>query len=283
MKIKYVIFVLLALLLYYPVLRIGYGTLEFHDGIIINQFIAHKGLQEIYLHIYAGFFLFVISVVSVTNLYDYFKDSKYTWRPIMAGILCTGLIGLGEGAEHLFATYGHEVFHYTHMIGSPIAMYFFYTGAKEYSMQFKEGGKPIGIKRILILMFSVFIISVTLASFASENWDPVIERPFILVIAIPLVILSLLTIKIAYEQIEMQKMLMHYLSLLAISVMLLNIVMLLGREFDISGNAYMYVVTHSFKDVLLIVNATFIFVFTISMQIMMQKDSEPAVRRRSVR
>jgi|GEM_PF-1425573 len=273
MKLKYLLFAVISILLYYPLLRLGfYEKVVFEDGILQNQFMAHKGLQEIYMHIYSGFILFVVCVISVVVLYEYFKDSKYTWKPVLAGILSTGLIGLGEGAEHLFATFGHEVFHYTHMIGSPIAIYFLYVGAKEYSMQFREGGKPMGTRAILILMFSVFVISLILASVSRAHWDPAIERPFIYVIAIPLVILSFLTLKEAFEQIEKQKMLMHYISLIAISVMLLNIVILLGRDADIVNNAYIYIVTFGFQNILLIVNATFILAFTISMRIMMTRD-----------
>lgn len=274
MKKKHIFLALLPIIFCYPILRLGYGIVEFQDNIIANQFMAHKGLQEIYVHIYSGFLLFVASVISVAILYDYFKDSKYTWKPIMAGILSTGLIGLGEGAEHLFATFGHEVFHYTHMIGSPVAMYFLYVGTKEYSMQFKEGGKRMAGRTILVIMSSVFIISVVLASFARTQWDPAIERPFIYVIAIPLLALSFLTLKEAYSQFEMQKMLMHNLSLLAISVMFLNIVILLGRDADIVGNAYVYMVTHVFQVILLIVTATFIMVFTISMYIMLDRDEK---------
>ena len=194
MKLKYLLFAVISILLYYPLLRPGfYEKVVFEDGILQNQFMAHKGLQEIYMHIYSGFILFVVCVISVVVLYEYFKDSKYTWKPVLAGILSTGLIGLGEGAEHLF-------------------------------------------------------------------------------FAIPLVILSFLTLKEAFEQIEKQKMLMHYISLIAISVMLLNIVILLGRDADIVNNAYIYILTFGFQNILLIVNATFIIAFTISMRIMMTKD-----------
>lgn len=272
MKTRIALFALLALILYYPLLIVGHGTIDFHDGVITNQFMAHMGLQEIYLHIYSGFILFIISVISVVVLYDYFKDSKYTWKPVMAGILSTGLIGLGEGAEHLFATFGHEVFHYTHMLGAPVAMYFLYVGAREYTMQYREGGRPIGFKTTIGLMFLVFIVSVVIASFARVEWDPVIERPFIYIIATPVVVLSFLTLKEANEQYEMQKVLRYYLSLLAISVMLLSIVIMLGRDADIIGSAYLYMVAHSFQAILLVVNATFIMSFTISMHIMMNMD-----------
>ncbi|MDF1531591.1 MAG: hypothetical protein SCH39_04610 [Methanosarcinales archaeon] len=274
MKLKYIFFTLLTIMIYYPILRLGHGIVEFQDNVMVNQFMAHKGLHEIYVHIYSGFLLFLVSVISVILLYDHFKDSKYTWKPVMAGILSTGLIGLGEGAEHLFATFGHEVFHYTHMIGSPVAMYFLYIGTKEYSMQFKEGGKPMATRSIIAIMSSVFIVSVILASFAREEWDPYIERPFILIIAIPLILLSVLTIKEAYNQFEMQKMVMHNLSLLALSVMLLNIVILLGRDADIARNAYIYLVAQVLQVIFLIVTATFIMVFTISMYIIMKQDDK---------
>lgn len=274
MKLKYVFFTLLSIMIYLPIFRLGHGIVEFEGNIIINQFMAHKGLQEIYVHIYSGFLLFVVSVISVVILYDYFKDSKYTWKPVMAGILSTGLIGLGEGAEHLFAMFGHEVFHYTHMLGSPVAMYFLYIGTKEYSMQFKEGGKPMATRSIIAIMLSVFIVSVVLASFARVEWDPDIERPFIFIIAVPMIVLSLLTIKEAYDQFEMQKIVMHNLSLLAISVMLLNIVILLGRDADIVRNAYVFLVAQVLQVIFLIVTATFIMVFTISMYIIMKQDEK---------
>ncbi|MBW6517958.1 MAG: hypothetical protein K0A89_05600 [ANME-2 cluster archaeon] len=274
MKLKYIFFTLLTIMIYYPILRLGHGIVEFQDNVMVNQFMAHKGLHEIYVHIYSGFLLFLVSVISVILLYDHFKDSKYTWKPVMAGILSTGLIGLGEGAEHLFATFGHEVFHYTHMLGSPVAMYFLYIGTKEYSMQFKEGGKPMATRSIMAIMSSVFIVSVVLASFAREEWDPYIERPFIYIIAVPLILLSVLTIKEAYDQFEMQKIVMHNLSLLAISVMVLNIVILLGRDADIARNAYIYLVAQILQVLFLIVTATFIMVFTISMYIIMKQDDK---------
>ncbi|MCL7412902.1 MAG: hypothetical protein M8353_04695 [ANME-2 cluster archaeon] len=274
MRLRYIFFILLSIMIYYPILRLGHGIVEFQDSVMVNQFMAHKGLHEIYVHIYSGFLLFVVSVISVVILYDSFKDSKYTWKPVMAGILSTGLIGLGEGAEHLFATFGHEVFHYTHMLGSPVAMYFLYIGTREYSMQFKEGGKPMATRSIIAIMSSVFIVSVVLASFARVEWDSDIERPFIYLIAVPLIVLSLLTIKEAYDQFEMQKIVMHNISLLAISVMLLNIVILLGRDADIVHNAYVYLVAQVLQVILLIVTATFIMVFTISMYIIMKQDEK---------
>lgn len=264
------------LLVMYSILSLGYKEVTFDENrLLINQYggqyIGHHGMHELYPHLYAATVLFIVSIASIIVLYEKFKGSKYTWNPVMVGVFFTGLIGWGEGFEHLFNVFGHEFFHYTHMIGGLLAIYFLYIGTKEYSMQFREGGKPISEIKIFGIIITSFIIILALASQSKTEWDVVIEQPFIYLTAVPTLILAGLTLKEAYEQRKIHMMLMGYLSMLAISVTLLELFILFGRIADIINNAYLYIVMHAFQDFMLSATSMLIISFTVTMNFMIKK------------
>lgn len=196
----------------------------------------------------------------------------------MAGIFVTGMIGLSDGIDHLFAVYvssgfialvGHNFFDFMHEFGGPIAIFFFYRGTKEYSMQFKEGGSPMS-KTVIIALLSILPLMALLATISSINILEVdIASTTGFIVTIATVVLAGLTIRESYRQWQIQSFLMGYISLLAVSVSLLFVTILVSMNSYVMGNAYLYALSYSLKDIFHVVTAALIVLFTISMHIML--------------
>lgn len=279
-KYKPLLLGLFALLILIPVLSLNYKDIRFRDDnlVLVNQLSGHHGLMEMYVHIYSGMFLFIAGIVSVLILYEQFKGSSFTWRPIMAGIFVTGMMGFSDGIDHLFAVYLssgfialalHTFFHFMHVLGGPIAIFFFYMGTKEYSMQFKEGGSPMSKSAIifLLLFLPVLALLVTISSINVLEID--IANTIVFVVTVVTLILAGFTIRESYRQWDVQSFLMGYISLLAVSVSLLFVAILASMNSDVMGNAYLYALSHSLKDIFHVVTAALIILFTVSMHIML--------------
>ncbi|MBW6517951.1 MAG: hypothetical protein K0A89_05565 [ANME-2 cluster archaeon] len=277
---KRFILTLFFLLVIIPVFSLNYKDIRFRDDnlVIINQLEGHHGLMEMYVHIYSSVFLFIACIISILVLYEQFKDSSFTWRPMMAGIFVTGMIGLSDGIDHLFAVYvssgfialaGHNFFHFIHEFGGPIAIFFFFRGTKEYSMQFREGGKPMSKTRIITLL-SVLPLLALLATVSSiDILDVDIANTTGFIVTVATLILAGLTIRESYRQWEVQSFLMGYISLLAVSVSLLFVTILVSMNSYVLENAYLYALSYSLKDIFHVVTAALIILFTVSMHIML--------------
>lgn len=285
-RYKHIFFVAFSLLILVPVLSLNYRDLRFQPDrlFIINQLgeqYGHHGVLEMYVHLYAGMFLFIASIISIFILYGQFKSSTFTWRTVLAGIFVTGMIGLSESIDHLFAVYvshgffalaGHNFFHFIHVLGGPLAIFFFYRGTKEYSMQFKEGGKPLS-KTAILLLLSILPISTIAVTFLTLRVIVLdIETKTVFAISVPALVLAGFTLKESYEQWKMQSFLMGFLSMLAVSVTLLYLAILSSLNTAVLGNAYFYVLSYSLQDIFHVVTAAVLILFTISMNILLNEN-----------
>ncbi len=251
-------------------------VVKFDTGkVLINQFIGHHKMLEIYAHMYAATFLFIASLISVYILYKLLinESSPFTWPGITSGIIAVGLIGLGEAAEHLFPTdpFGQGFFHYMHMIAAPIALYFLYIGAKEFIEECKNGGakmggdggiEPLSPDTIMAIFGGMVVLVVALAMLSGSPWDPYIELPFIYITLIPTLILAYMLIQQSRQTTE--SLVMVFIPIIAISVSFLVFDIMFGRLMDIWGWAEFYVITHAAQVALHVATGTILLLFSIS-------------------
>ncbi|MFQ6056571.1 MAG: hypothetical protein ACE5J3_11380 [Methanosarcinales archaeon] len=238
---------------------------------LINQFPGHHGMLEQVVHMYATGLLFIASIVAILILYKYFRGAKYTWYPIMAGIFSTGLIGLGENLEYYFGAFGHDFFAYLHRIGAPLALYFFYVGITEYvGTLSEEEKKPMSIYTIVGLIGIAIVISLALATQADTPWDVKIERPFIYITTIPIVIIVVMVLQKAIIAYKSEATLMLNISLISVAVTLLALDILIGRQADIWANGALYIVTHAVQDILHAFNAALLIGFSLMIPMVMK-------------
>lgn len=250
-------------------------VVKFDTGkVLINQFIGHHKMMEIYAHMYAATFLFIASLISVYILYKLLinESSPFTWPGITSGIIAVGLIGLGEAAEHFFPTdpFGYGFFHYMHMIAAPIALYFLYIGVKEFIEECKNGGakmggdggiEPLSPDTIMAIFGGMVVLVVALAMLSGSPWGPYIELPFIYVTLIPTLILAYMLIRQSRHTTD--SIVMIFIPIIAISVSLLVFDIKLGRLTDIYAFGQGYVITHVAQNVLHVATGTILLLFSI--------------------
>lgn len=250
-------------------------VVKFDTGkVLINQFIGHHKMMEIYAHMYAATFLFIASLISVYILYKLLinESSPFTWPGITSGIIAVGLIGLGEVAEHFFPTdpFGYGFFHYMHMIAAPIALYFLYIGVKEFIEECKNGGakmggdggiEPLSPDTIMVIFGGMVVLVVALAMLSGSPWGPYIELPFIYVTLIPTLILAYMLIRQSRHTTD--SIVMIFIPIIAISVSLLVFDIKLGRLTDIYAFGQGYVITHVAQNVLHVATGTILLLFSI--------------------
>ncbi|MCS4542467.1 MAG: hypothetical protein HY929_09200 [Euryarchaeota archaeon] len=233
------------------------------ESMLAGQWDVHFGMLETPVHLYVGMFHFLASLVAVYVIHIYFRGSRYGWKPTMVGIIFSGLIGFGEVAEHFFGPFGHDFFHYTHMMAAPLVLYYFYIGLKEYLDQF-EGFGAASTKEIFIIFISFISLSAILASQAETPWDQRIEAPFIYVVFLPTLVLTYLLIRETKRAYFEHGIIMVNLPTLGIATTLLGIDILVGRYAHIAQNGWLYVMTHAFQDVLHAATGAIILLFAIS-------------------
>lgn len=285
-RYKNYILAIFSLLILIPVFSLNYRDLKFRSDnlLVVNQLgeqYGHHGMLEIYVHLYVGMFLFIVSVISILILYKQFKGSTFTWRPVMAGIFVTGMIGVSESIDHLFAAYLasgftafalHNFFNFIHLFGGPMAIFFFYQGTKEYSMQFREGGSPLSKITIILLLLILPVMALLVTILILKTFDVDITTSTVFLISIPTLILVGFTLKESYQQWEMQSFLMGFLSMLSISVSLLFLTILLSINSAVLGNGYLYVLAYSLQNIFHAATASLIILFTISMNVILSEN-----------
>ncbi len=240
---------------------------NFEGNLLIDQIQGHHNMLEQIVHNYAGLLVFFTSIVGVLIIYRNFRGSKIAWPSIMTGMIAAGFIGLGDSVEHLLIgtnPFPHETLHYLHMIGGPVAVFLLYMGLREYSATTEI--KPLsGIKLTLILLATI-LIPVALASQAHQRWDPKIEFPFLLVTAIPTIILALLLLIKARSTFEEHSIVVLNISYVAVAATLLTVSLLAGRMGDVEllNNADLYINGHAIADIMHAATATTLLTFGIS-------------------
>jgi len=239
----------------------------FEGNLLIDQVQGHHNMLEQIVHNYAGLFLFFGSIVGILIIYRNFRGSKMAWPAIIGGIFSTGLIGLGDAGEHLLPGINplpHETLHYLHMIGGPVALIFLYKGLKEYTAT--KDIKPISWSNVFIILSATILIPVALATQARQRWDPEIEGPFLVVTAVPTIILALLLFNKARKSFEEHSTVVLNISFVAVATTLLTLALLAARmgDTELANDATLYVNGHAIADLLHSAAATAIITFGIS-------------------
>lgn len=236
-------------------------------GVIMGQLLGHYNISEIYTHLYASFFLFFASLLAIAIIYHALNKSVYSWPAIMGGLLYVGLIGLGEGLEHLpfLDPYIRSMAHYLHLISAPIAVFTLYLGMQETVAICKhETFNPkIHSNEIGMGIFAVASMAVaTLAYLAQMPWNERIEGPVLLLIFLPTVFFVALVLSESRHFAESTEML--YLPIISIAVSFLALDIWIGRYANIKGLASLYLLTHSFQDILLAVTGGAVLLFSFN-------------------
>jgi len=233
------------------------------QGIIKGQFFGHKGLLEINVHILAGCFLFLSSLLVAALLWRKFYYIKQGWFALRSGIIFIGLIGFGEVAEHLFNPEFHDFFHYLHMLTAPIGLLFIFISLLELeSLYFKLESKKIASSSVIsAIMLATFAVAALLGLQTNFTWRNSVELPFLLITTIPTLLITYALIAKSIDLYKKQHQLSIYslsifstmlslIPILAISDALLSIDILFGRYADRFAYAVPYLVFHSALDVL---------------------------------
>ena len=230
----------------------------FEGNLLRDQVQGHHNMLEQIVHNYAGLFLFFASIVGIFIIYRNFRGSKMAWPAIIGGIFSTGLIGLGGAGEHLWTL------HYLHMIGGPVALILLYEGLKEYTAT--KDIKPISWSNVFIILSATILIPIALATQAHQRWDPEIEGPFLVVTAVPTIILALLLFNKARKSFEEHSTVVLNISFVAVATTLLTLALLVAMMGDtgLLNDATLYVNGHALEDLFHSAAATTIITFGIS-------------------
>ncbi len=246
-------------------------TLTF-EGAIGQQIQDHYGMNEIYVHFYAGIYNFSIS--SASALVIVLAENGVGirgWRYIASGIFMNGVVGMGEVAEHFFNPFWHDFFHYTHIYAGLFGLFLLYLGTRTVIGSITGENPQEMTSVIAISAAGLFVLSMLTSIKTTQKWDPVYEVPVISAIFLPTFFLAVLLVYDAIKIFQESGFVMVTLSAFAVFSMLLNLVIILGRISDITGNAYAYVVTHGIQDILHSASATTAFIFSVTVYITMKK------------
>lgn len=239
----------------------------FEGNLLIDQVQGHHNMLEQIVHNYAGLFLVFGSIVGVLIIYKNFRGSKIAWPSIMAGMIASGFIGLGDSVEHLLTGISplpHESLHYLHMIGGPVSVFLLYMGLREYTATTEI--KPLSGFKLTVILLATILIPIALATQAHQRWDPEIEGPFLLVTSIPTIIIALLLLIKARGSFEEHSTVVLNISFVALAATLLTLSLLVARMGDVQllDNAQLYVNGHALADIMHAATATTLLTFGIS-------------------
>jgi hypothetical protein len=234
---------------------------------ILGQLSGHHNIFEIYAHLLGSVFLFLSSLLAIAIVYITLRHSVYSWPSILGGLLYIGLIGLGEGLEHLpfLDPFTQSMAHYLHLFSAPIAVFTLYLGMKETVSIFKGGANTAKIHstEIGLGIFAATLMAVIImASLAQTPWNEKIEGPFLLIILIPTLVFVALVLVESRHFAESTEML--YLPILSVAVSLLTLDIWIGRFADVRGSASLYIIAHSFQDVLLAATGGIVLLFALN-------------------
>jgi len=235
-------------------------------GIVLGQLQGHYDIYEIYTHLYASFFLFFASLAAITIIYLTLKKSVYSWPAILGGLFYVGMIGLGEGLEHLpfLDPFVQSMAHYLHLFSAPIAVFTLYLGMQETVAILKEGPENAKINSVEIGMgvfAATFMAVIIMAFLAQTPWNERIEGPVLLAIFIPTLVFVGLVLWESRHFAESKEML--FLPILSIAVSFLTLDIWIGRFADVQRFAGLYILTHSFQDTLLAATGGMVLLFAL--------------------
>ena len=234
------------------------------DGHLTGQIFGHHGLLEIYAHLYSTIFLFLVGLGSIGVLFYYFRDSIFKYNGLLNGIFYTSLIGLGETLEHVFIdpTIG-SFFHYLHLISAPMALGFYLISLEE-TFNGKGAKKARGHWKTTVVAFILMLLFITtLASFSNSTWDVEIEVPFVLVTALPTLILAGVLLERS-KIISESTLALTSLRVMLLGVSILTISILAGRYGDFADKAQIYIVFHQLQNISHVVTGTALLIFIVT-------------------
>jgi hypothetical protein len=239
------------------------------QDVIVNQLISHHAMNEIYVHITASGILFIVSIITILLLFNTFRAKKIEWPGILHGILYTGLIGFGEFVEHIFRwdPFLNTALHYLHHISAPAAMVFFYLGINEYYDRCSHPDDKVHTisNEVAMGVFAgILTIAIIMGSLAGTSWDERLEGPFLILIIIPLIAITLVFINTTRK--IKKSMLAFYFPALGVSLSALAIIIWIGRFGDVNKIASLYIITHSLQNVFHIATATLMVLFALAIR-----------------
>jgi hypothetical protein len=237
-------------------------------GELLGQLPGHHNIFEIYLHIYSSFFLFLAGLISIALVYYTLKKTDYSCPPILGGLFYVSLIGLGEGAESFsfFNPFIQSIFHYLHLISSPPAVFSLYIGIKEIASLEVKGKSKAKSRSILsgVGVFLAVIVGVIIMAYISKMpYNEQVEGPFLLAIFLPTLYFVILVFKESRHFARSTELL--YLPILSIVVSLLVLDIWAGRFADVNRLADLYILTHSFQDIFLVLSGGIALLFSINL------------------
>ncbi len=234
------------------------------DGHLTGQIFGHHGLLEIYSHMYAALFLFIVSLVSLGVLSYYFGFSIFKFQALLNGIFYTSLIGLGEILEHvsLDPTVG-SLFHYLHLFAAPLALIFYLLSLGEIFDRTPQKSSKVGTKKSIAVFFLFITIITVLSSFSDATWDVEIEVPFVLITTLP----TLVLVGVVMEKSKIISE--HTVALMSFRIMLLGvsflaISILAGRYGDFAGKAQVYIFFHEIQNIAHVITGTALLIFVVT-------------------
>ncbi|GBE18593.1 MAG TPA: hypothetical protein ENH13_00695 [Euryarchaeota archaeon] len=234
------------------------------QDMLVGQLYSHHGLNEIYGHLIVAAILFLVSVVCAALLYRLFQKTQIEWPALLYAFIYTGLIGLGEFAEHFFTdTFLNTVLHYTHLLAAPGAMVFFYLAIREYHYKCSypdEELNTVSNEASMGVFVTIITITVLLGGLAGTPWDETLEGPVLIVILLPMIALSALLIRAA-GKIDKSNLTVYFPVFGAV-LSGLTLTIWIGRFADVHQIAMLYIAAHSLQNVFHAGMATLILLFT---------------------
>src|SRR3972149_1714855 len=213
------------------------------NGGLIDQITGHNMLLEIYAHIYASLFLFLVSLLSIGVLFYYFRSSIFKYQALFNGMFYTSLVGLGEALEHVYndPSVG-SMFHYMHLLSAPVALIFYLVSLEEI-FNGEAQKRKVNSKISLAVFFLSLLTVAMLSRFSTATWDAKIEIPFVLVTALPTLVLAGILLKRS-KIISESTLALISLRMMLIGVSSLTISILAGRYGEFTQNAQVYIAFH---------------------------------------
>lgn len=250
------------------------------SGVLTGQFFGNYGMVEIYVNILAGLFLFVASLAAVTMNLSYARRLSGElrligssigpggikmaerglpgWQYISVGVLFSGLIGFGEVMGLFFnAPIAIIFYRYLTVMAPPVSLYFFYIGIKKHVKKEMVGFVPVRF----VLLGLIFYITVGGLSLVTQYYSASLQKFFMYLIFLPVLIFSGIVFKTAWQAYERYLLFMPTVSSVVLATATLALVTLIGQISIALGYGFVYILSQAVKDILICVTATSIVAY----------------------
>ncbi len=277
--------------------------MEFGDYIVLNQFIGHYDISEIYVNLLAGTLLFLASaatllITHIRFLFEWqFQGNTITirtdqteifsirspvlkgftlavntqpgllgWKSITAGIFLIGLVGLGEAMEHLVKTQFNSVlFHYLHIIAAPLALYHIREGITFHAARKPE---PVIMPKVILSIVAILFISSFFAGLTETSVGNKVEEYFLYIIVIPISIYFGMIFSLVRKLYKDHPIYVPTVAAMVVFITLATIFALIARFAYFLDYPELYVLSHSLKDLSLAVSAAGVLMYTAGTLVM---------------